>query len=90
MNGLKVPLLRSLLRLDFREVECLQVLDRARSTEVEGILAQTNVACLVSLPLRDVGEFVFDRGALAQRFASSGGSNLLAQARLKPLVVVKG
>ncbi len=90
MNGLKVPLLRSLLRLDFREVECLQVLDRTRSAEVEGVLAQTNVACLVALPLRDVGEFVFDRGALAQRLASSGGLNLLAQPRLKLLVFSNG
>src|SRR3989442_4545316 len=89
-NGLKERSLCSLLRLDFRQVECLEVLDCARATEVEGILAHTDIPRLVSLSLRDVGEFVFDRCALAQRLASSGGVHLLAQPRLKPLVFSNG
>ena len=71
-------------------MECLEVLDRARATEVEGILADPDVARIVALSLRDVGEFVFDHRALTQRLASNGCLNLLAKPRLKPLVLRNG
>ena len=53
-------------------MECFQILDRARATEVEGVLTDADVARVVALPLGDVREFVFDHGALAQRAASGG------------------
>ena len=48
-------------------MEGLEVLDRARPTEIEGILADPDVARVVALSLRDVGEFVFNHRALSQR-----------------------
>src|SRR5882672_3493727 len=71
-------------------MECLQVLNRARATEVEGVLADADVARVVALPLRDVGELVFDHGALAQRFTSSGCAELFPEALLKRLVLSNG
>ena len=68
----------------------LQILNRARATEVEGVLADPDIARVVALPLRDVGEFVFDHRALTQRLASSGCLDLLAEPRLKPLVLRNG
>src|ERR1700687_2145276 len=60
-------------------MDCLEVLDRARATEVECILADPDVARIVALSLRDAGEFVFDHRALTQRLASNGCLNLLAK-----------
>src|SRR5437867_2248278 len=71
-------------------MKCLQVLNRARAPEVEGVLAGANVARGVSLTLRDVCKFVFDDRALTQGLASSGGLDLLAEPRLKPLVLGNG
>src|SRR5438093_1604559 len=71
-------------------MDCLQVLDRARATEIESVLADSDVARVVALPLRDVGEFVFDDRALSQRLASSRGLDLLAKLRLQPLVLGNG
>src|ERR1700686_2879504 len=67
-------------------MEGLQVLDRARATEVERILADPDVARVVALPLRDMGEFVVDHRALTQRITPSGCLDLLAKPRLQPLV----
>src|SRR5216684_4641974 len=71
-------------------MEGLQVLDRARATEVERILADPDVARVVALPLRDMGEFVLDHRALTQRLAPSGCLDLLAKPRLQPLVFRNG
>src|ERR1700681_3092415 len=71
-------------------MEGLQVLDRTRATEVEHILADPDVARLVALPLRDMGEFVLDHRALTQRLAPGGGLDLLAKPRLQPLVFRNG
>src|SRR5260370_36608929 len=71
-------------------MEGLQVLNRARAPEVEGVLTDADIARGVALPLRDMGEFVFDDRALSQGVASRGGLNLLAQACLKPLVLCNG
>src|ERR1700736_1090129 len=71
-------------------MEGLQILDRARATEVERILADPDVARVVALPLRDMGEFVLDHRALTQRLAPSGGLDLLAKPRLQPLVFCNG
>src|ERR1700674_2712680 len=67
-------------------MEGLQVLNRARAPEVEGVLTDADIARGVALPLRDMCEFVFDDRALSQGVASRGRLNLLAQACLKPLV----
>ena len=50
-NGLNELSLRSLSRFDLRKVECLQVLDGARTAEVEGILTDTEIARVVALSL---------------------------------------
>src|SRR5688572_2003073 len=68
-------------------MKCLQVLDRARATEVEGVLADADVACVVALPLREVCELVFDRRALAQRGAAGGGVDLFAKPLLELFVL---
>ena len=57
-------------------MECLQVLDRARAPEVEGVLADAHVPRVVPLPLGDMRELVFDHGALAQRAATDLAHNL--------------
>ena len=67
-------------------MEGLEVLDRTRPTEIEGILADPDVARVVALSLRDVGEFVFNHRALSQRLPSSGCLDLLAKPCLKALV----
>src|SRR5262249_61904917 len=66
-------------------MEGLQVLDRARATEVERVLADAHVARAVSLSLRDVREFVLDHRALAKRVAASGRLDLVAEAVLQRL-----
>src|SRR5215203_1228918 len=71
-------------------MECLQVLDRARATEVEGILADADVARVVALALRDMGELVFDRRPFSQRFASGGCADLFAEPLLKLFVLRDG
>src|SRR5215207_6787012 len=63
-------------------MECLQVLDGARATEVEGILAHAEIACVIPLPL----ELVFDHRALSQRVAPRGGVDLFAEPLLKLFV----
>src|SRR5262249_11021076 len=68
-------------------MEGLQVLDRARATEVERVLADAHVARAVSLSLRDVREFVLDHRALAKRLAASGRLDLVAEAVLQRLVL---
>ena len=86
-NGLREMSLRSLSRLDFCTMECLQVLDGARSSEVEGVFSDTEVARVVPLALRDMGELVLDHRALTQRFASSGSLDLLAKPLLELFVL---
>src|ERR1700674_683812 len=71
-------------------MECLQVLNRAPAPEVEGVLTDADIARGVALTLRDMCEFVFDDGALSQGLASSGRLYLLAQPRLKALVLRNG
>src|SRR5918995_445739 len=71
-------------------MECLQVLNRARATEVEGVLADAHVARVVALPLGDMREFVFDHGALAQRAASGGRLDLFAEPLLELFVLSNG
>lgn len=89
-NGLKVPSLRCLSRIDLCTMECLQVLYRARTAEVERVLADAHVARVVTLPLGDMREFVFDHRALAQRVASGGGLNLFAESLLELFVFRNG
>src|ERR1700686_471034 len=71
-------------------MEGLQVLNRARAPEVEGVLTDADIARGVALTLRDMCEFVFDDCALSQGLASSDRLYLLAQARLKALVLRNG
>ena len=71
-------------------MEGLQVLNRARAPEVEGVLTNADIARGVPLTLRDMCEFVFDDGALSQGLASTGRPYLLAQPRLKALVLRNG
>src|ERR1700681_929982 len=71
-------------------MESLQALDRTRATEVERILADPDVARVVALPVRDMGEFVLDHRALTQRLAPRGCLDLLAKPRLQPLVFRNG
>ena len=71
-------------------MEGLQVLNRARAPEVEGVLTDADIARGVALTLRDMCEFVFDDRALAQGLASSGRLYLLAQPCLKALVLRNG
>src|SRR5207249_6186191 len=65
----------------------LQILDGARTAEVEGVLANADVARVVPLSLRNMCELVFDDGALPQRRASRGRLDLFAQAVLQRLVL---
>src|SRR3984893_12119423 len=71
-------------------MEGLQVLNRARTPEVEGVLTDADIARGVALTWRDMGEFVFDDRALSQGLASSGRLDLLAQPSLKALVLCNG
>src|SRR3989454_7965562 len=71
-------------------MECLQVLNGARATKVEGVLADPDVARVVALTLRDVGELMFDRRARSQRFASSGCMDLFAEPLLERFVLSDG
>src|ERR1700736_634813 len=71
-------------------MEGLQVLNRARAPEVEGVLTDADIARGVALTVRDMCEFVFDDRALSQGLASSGRLYLLAQPRLKALVLRNG
>ena len=68
-------------------MECLQILDRARAPEVEGVLAEADVARLIPLALRDVRELVLDRRALSQRVAPRGRSDLFAEPLLELFVL---
>src|SRR5438034_9363100 len=65
----------------------LQILDGARTAEVEGVLANADVASVVPLSLRNVCELVFDYCALPQRRASRGRLDLFAEAVLQRLVL---
>src|SRR5712691_11554913 len=67
-------------------MEGLQVLNRARAPEVEGVLTDADIARGVALTLRDMCEFVFDDRALSQGLASSGRLYLLAEPWLTALV----
>src|SRR5688500_3318573 len=71
-------------------MEGLQILDRARAAEIEGVLANAEVARGVALALRNVGEFVLDPRAFAQGRASSGRLDLLAESLLQRLVLRDG
>src|SRR6202140_2304498 len=71
-------------------MEGLQVLNRARAPEVEGVLTDADIARGVTLTLRDMCKFVFDDRALSQGLASSGRLCLLAQPCLKALVLRNG
>src|SRR5216110_105 len=65
----------------------LQILDGARTAEVEGVLANADVASVVPLSLRNVCELVFDYGALPQRRASRRRLDLFAETVLQLLVL---
>ena len=65
-------------------------MDRARATEVDGVLTEADVARVIALALRDVGELVFDRRALSERFAPSACADLLAEPLLKRFVLRDG
>src|SRR6266498_2013094 len=65
----------------------LQILDGARTTEVEGVLANADVARVVPLSLRNMCELVFDYCALPQRRASRAHLDLFADAVLQRLVL---
>src|SRR5207249_2870988 len=65
----------------------LQILDGARTAEVEGVLANADVARVGPLSLRNMCELVFDYGALPQRRASRGRLDLFAEAVLQLLVL---
>src|SRR6266496_1638163 len=65
----------------------LQILDGARTAEVEGVLANADVARVVPLSLRNMCELVFDHGALPQHRASRGRLDLFAEAVLQRLVL---
>ena len=71
-------------------MECLEVLDGARTPEVEGVLADPDVSRVVSLSLRDMCKLVLDRRALPQGRASHGGLDLLAESVLQRLVLRNG
>src|SRR6266853_5762396 len=71
-------------------MECLEILDRARPTEIKRVLADADIACVIPLALRDVGELVFDHRALSQGFAPSGGANLCAEPLLELFVFRDG
>ena len=71
-------------------MESLQILDRARTTEIESVLADADIACVIPLALRDVGELVFDHRALSQRGTSDGGLDLLTESMLQRLVLGDG
>ena len=66
-------------------MECLQVLNGARTAEIEGVLANADVARVVALTLRNMGELVFDRRALSQCFAPSRCVDLFAEPLLELL-----
>src|SRR5216110_496325 len=65
----------------------LQILDGARTAEVEGVLANADVASVVPLSLRNVCELVFDYCALPQRRASRRRLDLFAETVLQLLVL---
>lgn len=71
-------------------MEGLQVLDRARATEVEGVLTKADVAGAIALALRDVRELVFDRRALSERFAPGACADLRAEPLLQLFVFRNG
>jgi 2-isopropylmalate synthase len=64
-------------------MERFQILDRARTTEIERVLPDTDIACVIPLALRDMGELVFDHRAFSQRVAPSGSVDLLAEPLLE-------
>ena len=63
-----------------------QVLDGARTAEIERVLADAHIARPVSLPLRDMRELVLDDGALPQGCTSGRHLDLLAQPVLQLFV----
>src|SRR5436190_7542875 len=71
-------------------MECLQILDRARTTEIKRVLADADIACVIPLALRDMGELVFDHRALSQRVAPSGCVDLFAEPVLELFVFRDG
>ena len=71
-------------------MERFQILDGARPPEVEGVLADADVARVVALPLGDVRKFMFDHRALAQCLASGGRLELFAEPLLERFVLRNG
>src|ERR687892_2390000 len=68
----------------------LQILDRARTAEVEGVLANADVARVGALSLRNMRELMFNRRAFPQRRASRGRLDLFAQSVLQRLILGDG
>ena len=68
----------------------LQILNRARTTKIEGVLADADVARVIALTLGDVRQFMFDHGALAQRAASGGRLDVFAESLLKLFILRDG
>src|SRR3954454_7824403 len=85
-NGLRVLTLSRLSGFDLRAMECLQILDGARSAEVERVLPDTHVPRVVALSLRNMRELVLDGRAFPHGGASRRRVKLLAQALLQPFV----
>src|ERR687891_2866803 len=71
-------------------MQCLEILDRACTAEVESVFANADVARVVALTLRDVSELVFDHRALPQRGTSDGRLDLFAESMLQLLVLGDG
>ena len=71
-------------------MQCLQVLDRARTAEVEGILADADIARVVALSLGDMRELVLDRRAFPQRRAPRRRLDLFAESMLQLFILGDG
>jgi hypothetical protein len=67
-------------------MEAFQVLDGARTAEIERVFTNADVTGPVALSLRDMRELVLDRGALPQSCAPGGRLDLLAQPLLQLLI----
>ena len=67
-------------------MNCFQVDDSGGASEVEEILAQATIAGSSSLLSSDMSKAMFHGDAFAQKLATFGGSNELAQAMLQSFV----
>ena len=67
-------------------MNCFQVDDSGGASEVEEILAQAAIAGSSSLLSADVSKAMFHGDAFAQKLATFGGSNELAQA-MRPVAI---